>query len=145
MDVAAWLRGLGLGEYEAAFRDNRIDAAVLPELTAEDLKEIGVAAVGDRRRLLAAIAALRAAPSGSSPPPTTPPQAGAAAADRSGASDGRTAAAPAGPWRLQEVRLQRLPQPGRREVEEGTHLQRQRAAAQVDQVHGQGRPLEAAQ
>ena len=88
MDVAAWLRGLGLGEYEAAFRDNRIDAAVLPELTAEDLKEIGVAAVGDRRRLLAAIAALRAAPSGPSPPPTTPPQAGAAAVDRSGASDG---------------------------------------------------------
>ena len=88
MDVGAWLRGLGLGEYEAAFRDNRIDAAVLPELTAEDLKEIGVAAVGDRRRLLAAIAALRAAPSGPSPPPTTPPQAGAAAADRSGASDG---------------------------------------------------------
>jgi hypothetical protein len=50
MDVAAWLRGLGLGEYEAAFRDNAVDASVLPELTAEDLREIGVAAVGHRRR-----------------------------------------------------------------------------------------------
>ena len=39
MDVAGWLRGLGLGEYEAAFRENEIDAQVLPRLTAEDLKE----------------------------------------------------------------------------------------------------------
>ena len=42
MDIAAWLRGLDLGQYEAAFRDNDIDAAVLPELTAEDLISIGV-------------------------------------------------------------------------------------------------------
>src|SRR5215212_261725 len=74
-DVAAWLRGLGLGRYEAAFRDNDIGADVLPELTADDLREIGVASVGDRRRLLAAIAALRgpAPPSrtpGDGPPPT---------------------------------------------------------------------------
>ena len=40
-DVAAWLRGLGLGQYEAAFRDNDIGADVLPELTADDLREIG--------------------------------------------------------------------------------------------------------
>ncbi len=59
MNIAAWLRGLGLGEYEQAFRDNAIDAAVLPELTAEDLKDLGVALVGHRRKLLAAIAALR--------------------------------------------------------------------------------------
>ena len=59
MDVAAWLRGLGLEQYEPAFRDNRIDAEVLPRLTVEDLKDIGVAAVGDRRKLLDAIAALR--------------------------------------------------------------------------------------
>jgi hypothetical protein len=58
-DVAAWLRGLGLGRYEAAFRENDVGADVLPELTADDLREIGVASVGDRRRLLAAIAALR--------------------------------------------------------------------------------------
>ncbi|MBD0276304.1 MAG: hypothetical protein ICV73_30820, partial [Acetobacteraceae bacterium] len=61
-DIAAWLRHLGLGCYEAAFRDNEIRPDVLPSLTAEDLKEIGVAAVGDRRRLLDAIAAPRAAP-----------------------------------------------------------------------------------
>ena len=60
MDVAAWLRGLGLEQYEPAFRDNRIDAEILPKLTVEDLKDIGVAIVGDRRKLLEAIAALRA-------------------------------------------------------------------------------------
>ena len=38
MDVGGWLRGLGLGKYEAAFRDNGIDEAVLPHLTVEDLK-----------------------------------------------------------------------------------------------------------
>jgi class 3 adenylate cyclase/predicted ATPase len=59
MDVAAWLRGLGLEQYEPAFRDNRIDAEILPKLTVEDLKDIGVAIVGDRRKLLEAIAALR--------------------------------------------------------------------------------------
>jgi hypothetical protein len=58
MDVGGWLRGLGLGQYETDFRDNKVDAAVLPQLTADDLKDIGVAAVGDRRKLLAAIAAL---------------------------------------------------------------------------------------
>ena len=60
MDVGEWLRGLGLGQYEDRFRDNRIDAEVLPQLTADDLREIGVAAVGNRRKLLAAIAALAA-------------------------------------------------------------------------------------
>ena len=60
MDVAAWLKNLGLGQYETAFRDNGIGEAVLPHLTVEDLKEIGVATVGDRRRLLAAIAVLAA-------------------------------------------------------------------------------------
>ena len=59
MDIAEWLRGLGLGQYVPAFAENAINWDVLPELTADDLKEIGVAAVGDRRRLLAAIAALR--------------------------------------------------------------------------------------
>jgi SAM domain (Sterile alpha motif) len=52
VDVGAWLRGLGLGRYGQAFRDNDIDARVLPGLTAEDLKEIGVASVGHRRLLL---------------------------------------------------------------------------------------------
>jgi len=58
MDVGEWLRGLGLDQYEAKFRDNKIDAEVLPQLTADDLKEIGVVAVGDRRKLLAAISAM---------------------------------------------------------------------------------------
>ncbi len=58
MNIAAWLHGLGLQQYEQAFRDNAIDAAVLPELTAEDLRDIGVGPLGHRRKLLAAIAAL---------------------------------------------------------------------------------------
>jgi class 3 adenylate cyclase len=60
MDVGGWLRALGLEQYEAAFRENKIDDRVLPRLTAEDLKELGVGFVGDRRKLLDAIAALRA-------------------------------------------------------------------------------------
>jgi class 3 adenylate cyclase len=59
VDVAAWLRGLGLERYEPAFRENAIDSAVLPNLTAEDLKDLGVVLVGHRRRLLDAIAVLR--------------------------------------------------------------------------------------
>jgi len=58
MDVVVWLRSLGLGKYEAIFRDNDIDETVLPNLTAEDLKEFGVASLGHRRKLLDAIAAL---------------------------------------------------------------------------------------
>ena len=50
---------LGLAQYEQAFRENRIEAAVLSSLTTEDLKDLGVTLVGDRRRLLDAIAALR--------------------------------------------------------------------------------------
>ncbi|HZZ24182.1 MAG TPA: hypothetical protein VFE60_17075 [Roseiarcus sp.] len=71
MDVGSWLRSLGLGQYEANFRDNKIDADVLPHLTADDLKDIGVSAVGDRRRLLAAIAAL-SGPAPSVDTPTSP-------------------------------------------------------------------------
>ena len=58
MDIPAWLRGLGLGRYEQTFRDNAVDIEVLPKLTGDDLKEMGIVAVGDRRKLLAAIAAL---------------------------------------------------------------------------------------
>jgi class 3 adenylate cyclase/predicted ATPase len=61
VDVGAWLRGLGLGQYERAFRDHDVDAWILPGLTADDLKEIGVASVGHRRLMLQAIAALSAA------------------------------------------------------------------------------------
>ena len=58
MDVTEWLRGLGLEQYTAAFRDNDIDGEVLRRLTGEDLRELGVASIGHRRRLLDAIAAL---------------------------------------------------------------------------------------
>jgi class 3 adenylate cyclase len=60
MDIAAWLQGLGFARYVPAFRDNEIDWEVLPKLTSEDLREIGVAAIGHRRKLLDAIAALGA-------------------------------------------------------------------------------------
>src|SRR5262249_4549170 len=59
MDIVVWLRSLGLGKYEAAFRENDIDETVLPGLTHETLKELGVASVGHRVKLLDAIAALR--------------------------------------------------------------------------------------
>jgi class 3 adenylate cyclase len=62
MDVAAWLRRLGLEQYAPAFRDNDVDGEVLSELTADDLISIGVTSVGHRRKLLAAIAALGAEP-----------------------------------------------------------------------------------
>src|SRR6516225_5513284 len=61
MDVGGWLRGLGLGQYETNFRDNKIDADLLPRLTDAVLKDIGVSAAGDRLRLLDAIAALAGA------------------------------------------------------------------------------------
>jgi class 3 adenylate cyclase len=62
MDVAAWLQSLGLERYEPPFRHNEIDWEVLPKLTSEDLKEIGVVAIGHRRKLLDAIASLGAVP-----------------------------------------------------------------------------------
>ena len=71
MDIGAWLRNLGLGQYEGAFIDNAIDGDVLPRLTADDLKDIGVTIVGHRRKLLDAIAGLNAPPA--SPPPVAAP------------------------------------------------------------------------
>ena len=75
MDIAAWLRGLGLEQYASAFRDNDVDGEVLPELTADDLIGLGVTSIGHRRKLLAAIAALR-----TEPPTVTPSAAGATSA-----------------------------------------------------------------
>ena len=59
MDVATWLAELGLERYADAFRDNAIDAEVLPELTDADLEKLGVV-LGHRKRLLKAIAAFDA-------------------------------------------------------------------------------------
>ena len=52
MDIVVWLRSLGLGKYEAAFRENEIDETVLPSLTEEHLKQLGVTALGHRVKLL---------------------------------------------------------------------------------------------
>jgi hypothetical protein len=60
LDVAEWLRSLGLEQYAPAFHDNGIDMRVLPNLTADDLKELGIGMLGHRRMLLKAIADLRA-------------------------------------------------------------------------------------
>jgi hypothetical protein len=60
MDVASWLRSLGLEHYEATFRDNAIDDSVLPDLTDQDLEKLGVL-LGHRRKLLRAIANLETA------------------------------------------------------------------------------------
>src|SRR5215218_6315419 len=78
VDIGAWLRERGLGQYEQAFRDNDVDARVLPGLTAEDLKDIGVASVGHRRLILQAIAGLSApvtTETVTSRAPAEPPQA----------------------------------------------------------------------
>jgi class 3 adenylate cyclase len=69
VDVGAWLRDLGLGHYEPAFRANEIDAEILPKLTADDLRDMGVTVVGHRRKLLEAIAALRAPREAAMPSP----------------------------------------------------------------------------
>jgi class 3 adenylate cyclase len=60
MDVAVWLRSLGLEQYAPAFAQNHINDELLPSLTAEDLRDLGVASVGHRRAMLEAIAGLRA-------------------------------------------------------------------------------------
>ena len=60
MDMGEWLRSIDLGQYEAAFRDNEIDDEIVRSLTADDLKDLGVALVGHRRRILTAIAELSA-------------------------------------------------------------------------------------
>jgi class 3 adenylate cyclase/tetratricopeptide (TPR) repeat protein len=57
MDVGAWLRGLGLGQYEGTFRESEIEADVLPELTEADLEKLGLP-LGPRKRILKAIANL---------------------------------------------------------------------------------------
>jgi SAM domain (Sterile alpha motif) len=69
VDIAGWLRELGLEEYEPAFRENHIEGNLLQSLTAEDLRDLGIASVGHRRRLLEAIKALPADAAPTSPAP----------------------------------------------------------------------------
>ena len=71
-DIGDWLRGLGLDQYEASFRQNAVTKSVLPKLTQEDLKEIGVGPVGHRRIILDAVAALRTSTDAKAPLTATP-------------------------------------------------------------------------
>jgi class 3 adenylate cyclase len=71
VDVASWLRDLDLERYEATFRENDVDAELLPTLTADDLKELGITSLGHRRRLLQAIGKLR--DDDAPPPPAVSP------------------------------------------------------------------------
>jgi class 3 adenylate cyclase len=81
MDLTEWLRGLGLEQYAPAFRDNNIDAEVLPWLTGEDLRELGVVSIGHRRRLLDAVAGLAQSQLAVKSTPT-PPQPAAGVEER---------------------------------------------------------------
>ena len=79
MDLGEWLKDLGLGQYEATFREHEIDADVLPDLTEADLEKIGLP-LGARKRLIKGIAGLaskEAPPSAGSPAP--PPETSARA------------------------------------------------------------------
>ena len=71
MDVGAWLRTLGLGQYETTFRESEIDAEVLPDLTEGDLNQLGMP-LGHRKRLLKAIAALGTGETAAKPPSPAP-------------------------------------------------------------------------
>src|SRR5271169_4012113 len=73
MDVGDWLRSLGLGQYESAFRQNDVDAEVLSELTDGDLERLGLS-LGHRKRLLKAIAILGPTETATKPPVAVPPQ-----------------------------------------------------------------------
>src|SRR4051794_24271039 len=95
MDVGAWLRELDLEQYETAFRENGVGEKDLPHLTAEDLQDLGVVAIGHRRRLLVTIAALR-----SQAAPTEPP---------AQISSSPEPADPSGPVDLSETTAERRP------------------------------------
>ena len=84
MDIERWLEERGLARYSKIFVENEIDLSVLPELTAEDLKELGVVAIGHRRKLLSAIDSLRSSPADPElvAPTNVMPMTGASGAER---------------------------------------------------------------
>ena len=86
MDIAGWLRSLGLEQYAPAFRDNDIEAETLPQLTGEDLIALGVTSVGHRRRLLTAMAFFEDT---SNPLPINPPSRDRVSAPASSPEPGR--------------------------------------------------------
>jgi class 3 adenylate cyclase len=59
MNIVEWLRALGLERYQATFRENDVTGELLPNLAAEDLKDLGISSVGHRRQLIEAIGELR--------------------------------------------------------------------------------------
>ncbi|MGH6913924.1 MAG: adenylate/guanylate cyclase domain-containing protein, partial [Geminicoccales bacterium] len=73
-DIGSWLGELGLERYAQAFRDNDIDADVLPELTDADLGKLGVS-LGHRRKILRAVAQRHEAPATAEQPAEATPQA----------------------------------------------------------------------
>jgi len=66
--IVDWLQRLGLGQYAERFAENDINFAILPDLTDQDLKELGVASLGHRRQLLRAITELKDNETGTSKP-----------------------------------------------------------------------------
>ena len=68
--IADWLEKLGLGQYVQRFAENDIKFAILPDLTDQDLKEIGVASLGHRRQLLRAITEMKIVDKGTPAPAT---------------------------------------------------------------------------
>jgi len=58
MNVRNWLKGLALEEYADSFSENGVDASLLAELSNEDLKDLGIKRLVDRKSLLKAIAKL---------------------------------------------------------------------------------------
>ena len=74
MDIDSWLRGIGLDQYAEMFRANDIDIELLGRLTNDDLKDIGVASFGHRKKLLEAIAELAGAVPVSPQPAFTEPK-----------------------------------------------------------------------
>uniref|UniRef100_A0A0E0FC58 SAM domain-containing protein n=1 Tax=Oryza meridionalis TaxID=40149 RepID=A0A0E0FC58_9ORYZ len=72
VDVVEWLWGIGMGRYVAAFEAHEVDGEVLPCLTMDDLRDMGIGAVGARRKLYCAIQRLPPPPALPPPPPPPP-------------------------------------------------------------------------
>ncbi|MGB8628391.1 MAG: adenylate/guanylate cyclase domain-containing protein, partial [Xanthobacteraceae bacterium] len=71
--IADWLQNIGLGQYAQRFAENDITFAILPHLTDQDLKELGVTSLGHRRQLLLAIAGISSVQKDPAPPPSAAP------------------------------------------------------------------------